>query len=243
MESDRSSHEACVDSAVASTSSESLPGVATRAVTRARLTLVTNAPDTSSTLASAAGDQLLLPRIADGDESAVREVVARYGALVWSLVRRWTNERDDAEDAVQDVFIDVWRTAARFDPTLMSEAGWVAMLTRRRLIDRGRKRERTPALDPFPDGFDVEDESERDNDDVIDRQSRSSRALAILRALPETQRRLLELSLLDGKTHDEIARETALPLGTVKSHLRRGLQRARSMLALSTVSARAGGIR
>jgi RNA polymerase sigma-70 factor (ECF subfamily) len=65
---------------------------------------------------------------------------------------------------------------------------------------------------------------------VLDRATRAEQARAVLRALPATQRRLLELSLLDGKTHDEIARETALPLGTVKSHIRRGLLRARAML-------------
>ncbi len=172
----------------------------------------------------------LLPRIAAGDERAVRDCVARYGALVWSLARRWTPDGGDPEDAVQEVFIDLWRTAARYDVSRSSEAGWVAMIARRRLIDRARKRERLPALESIPDNFDVASESERD----LDREWRAEQARAVLRELPPAQRRMLELSLLHGRTHDEIARETDTPLGTVKSHIRRGLQRARDLLAART---------
>ena len=172
----------------------------------------------------------LLPRIAAGDERAVRDCVARYGALVWSLARRWSPDGGDAEDAVQEIFIDLWRTAARYDQSRTSEAGWVAMIARRRLIDRARKRERLPALESIPENFDVASESERD----LDREWRAEQARAVLRELPPAQRRMLELSLLHGRTHDEIARETETPLGTVKSHIRRGLQRARDLLAART---------
>lgn len=174
--------------------------------------------------------QPLLPRIAAGDERAVRDCVARYSALVWSLARRWSPDGGDAEDAVQEIFIDLWRTAARYDVARTSEAGWVAMIARRRLIDRSRRRERLPALESIPDGFDVASESERD----LDREWRAEQARAVLRELPPAQRRMLELSLVHGRTHDEIARETDTPLGTVKSHIRRGLQRARDLLASRT---------
>jgi len=160
----------------------------------------------------------------------VRDCVTRYGPLVWSLARRWSPEGLDAEDAVQEIFIDLWRTAARYDVSRTSEAGWVAMIARRRLIDRARRRERLPMLETIPDDFDVASESERD----LDREWRAEQARAILRELPASQRRMLELSLVHGKTHDEIARETETPLGTVKSHIRRGLQRARDLLAART---------
>ena len=169
----------------------------------------------------------LLPRIAAGDERAVRDCVARYGALVWSLARRWAPESSEAEDAVQEIFIDLWRSAARYDATRTSEAGWVAMIARRRLIDRARRRERLPVLESLPDDYDVAADDERD----LDREWRAEQARAVLRELPPAQRRMLELSLLHGRTHDEIARETETPLGTVKSHIRRGLQRARDLLA------------
>jgi RNA polymerase sigma-70 factor (ECF subfamily) len=186
---------------------------------RPRLALVRDA-------AAEAPPAPLLPRIAAGDERAVREVVARYGPLVWSLARRWSPDAHDAEDAVQEIFTTLWRTAGRFDPTRATEAGWVAMIARRRLIDRGRQRERLPALAPLEEGLDVADEASADPDQAL----RVAQARAILDELPAQQRRMLELSLLDGRTHDEIARETGTPLGTVKSHIRRGLERARALL-------------
>lgn len=195
---------------------------------RAHLALVT--ADATHALANA---EPLLPRIAAGDERAVRECVARYGSLIWSLVRRWSPDSQEAEDAVQDVFIDLWRSAARFDPARATEPGWVAMVTRRRLIDRMRKRQRLPELEPLSETLNVADERADDVAQHMDRTSRADRARAILRELPASQRRMLELSLLDGKTHDEIARETNTPLGTVKSHIRRGLKRARDLLQVA----------
>lgn len=180
------------------------------------------------TVAPAGAQEPLLPRIAAGDERAVRECVGRYGALVWSLARRWSPDTGEGEDAVQEIFIDLWRTAGRYDPSRTTEAGWVAMIARRRLIDRARRRERLPAFEELPEDYDVaSDEEERD----LDREWRAARARAVLAELPAAQRRMLELSLLHGRTHDEIARETDTPLGTVKSHIRRGLQRARDLLA------------
>ncbi len=172
-----------------------------------------------------------MPRVAAGDEFAVRDVVSRYGPLIWSLVRRWSPDTSDAEDAVQDVFVDLWRSAARFDSTRSTEAGFVAMVTRRRLIDRLRKRQRAIEFEPLSENVDVAVEQEPD----IDRGVRTHRALEALRTLPPAQRIMLELSLLHGRTHDEIARETNTPLGTVKSHIRRGLQRARDLLASNTI--------
>jgi RNA polymerase sigma-70 factor (ECF subfamily) len=199
---------------------------------RARLALVTSIDAT--TLAAA---EPLLPRIASGDEHAVRECVSRYGALVWSLVRRWSPNAQDAEDAVQDVFIDLWRSASRFDAARATEAGWVAMVTRRRLIDRMRRRQRLPELEPLPADLDVADERSQDVAHELDQSTRVERARTVLRDLPAAQRRMLELSLLEGKTHDEIARETDTPLGTVKSHIRRGLKRARDLMQGGAVGA------
>ncbi len=173
---------------------------------------------------------LLLPRIAAGDDGAVRECVNRYGALIWSLARRWSVDDTDAEDAVQEIFIALWRSAARFDVRRASEPGWVAMVARRRLIDRSRQQQRSPVFEFFQAGFDMADETEPDQDVELDTASRAGLARAALLTLPDAQRRMLEMSLLDGKTHDEIAQETSVPLGTVKSHIRRGLTRMRALL-------------
>lgn len=189
---------------------------------RAHLTLVTTSME-----GAASPTEPLLPRIAAGEERAVAECLRRYGSLVWSLARRWSAEAGDAEDAAQEIFIDLWKTAARYDASRTSEAGWVAMIARRRLIDRARRRDRQPALDTMPDDFDVADDREQD----LDRTWRAERARAVIGELPNAQRHMLELALLHGHTHEEIARTTGTPLGTVKSHIRRGLQRARELLA------------
>jgi RNA polymerase sigma factor (sigma-70 family) len=199
---------------------------------RARLALVKESPVATNTNVVVSDVVHVLPRVAAGDELAVRECVERYGSLIWALARRWSPDPRDVEDAVQEVFVDLWRSAGRYDATRATEAGWVAMVTRRRLIDRMRRRQRAVELEPLPEDFDQADDREID----LDRQVRVEQAHAVLQALPLNQRTMLELSLLHGRTHDEIARETGTPLGTVKSHIRRGLQRARDLLQAAPAS-------
>ena len=169
----------------------------------------------------------LLRRIAAGDQAAVEEVLERYGGLVWSLARKLSADPADAEDGVQEAFIDVWRAAARFDETLSSEPAFVVMIARRRLIDRARKRGRSPKTsDLAPDlvltGVDQPDRLERE-DDV-------AQVATAMRSLGPDQQAVLKLSIFEGLTHAEIARTTGRPLGSVKSLVRRGLMQIREHL-------------
>ena len=84
--------------------------------------------------------QALLDRIGAHDASAVSECIDAYGGLVWSLARRFTRTREDAEDAVREIFLALWRGAKRFDPASGSEQTFIATIARRRLIDRSRAR-------------------------------------------------------------------------------------------------------
>ena len=84
----------------------------------------------------------ILQRVAAGEATAVDECLAAYRGLVWSLARRSTPNLSDAEDAVQEIFIEIWRNAARFDSTLSSESNYITMIAKRRLIDRFRRRKR-----------------------------------------------------------------------------------------------------
>ena len=77
-----------------------------------------------------------LQRVADGDGDAIKICIDAYGSIVWSLARRMTTNNEEAEDAVQEIFIDLWKSAERFDPQQGSEVTFVAMIARRRLIDR-----------------------------------------------------------------------------------------------------------
>lgn len=171
----------------------------------------------------------LLPRIANGDSAAVRECIARYGGLVWSLARRFLANPADAEDAVQDVFVDLWRNAAKFDPAKSAEPTFVTMLTRRRLIDRKRRIARVPVPAPLeadPPGRAAGGEGSAEVSDE------AARAAEALRGLRDEQRRVIGMAVYQGLTHEEIAATTGLPVGTVKTHIRRGLLRVRELLGV-----------
>ena len=89
----------------------------------------------------------LLPRIANGETAAIDECLDRYGGLVWSLARRLSPSPSDAEDAVQEIFVDIWRNASRFREDVASEVTFVAMLARRRLVSRMRRSQRDVSPD------------------------------------------------------------------------------------------------
>ena len=96
----------------------------------------------------------ILGRVAAGDLDATRECIDRYGGLVWTIARDFLRVPADAEDAVQDIFLSLWKNAARFDETKSSEKSFVVMVARRRLIDLLRKAGRRPKLVALPeDGF------------------------------------------------------------------------------------------
>src|SRR5882757_1326546 len=143
----------------------------------------------------------LLGRVASGDPQAIRECLARYGGLVWSIARRF--ETADAEDAVQEIFLDLWKSAARFDREIASEAAFVAMIARRRLIDRKRTRGRRPTIDPASELPAVPSDSS--GPDTCAEASQAARALDQLR--PE-QRQVILLSACHGMSHGEIAEQT-----------------------------------
>lgn len=182
----------------------------------------------------------ILHRVAAGDPTAVQECLDRYGGLVWSLCRRFCAQREEAEDAVQDVFIEIWNKAARYDPSLSSEITFVAMIARRRLIDRGRRRQRVVPSDALEDEtrLPAADDRAQEMVDVGDEVDRAQKALDQLR--PDEQK-VLRLSIYEGLSHDQISRATSLPLGTVKTHLRRGLIRVREMLGVDPRTSGADG--
>ena len=168
----------------------------------------------------------VLPRIAAGDPAAVPDCITRYGGLVWALARRFLGNAADAEDAVQDVFIELWKNAARYDPSRASEPTYVTMIARRRLIDRKRKAGRIPAPQPLPE----EPPGVPSRTDRVEIEDDAARAAAVLDELREDERRVIQMAVYQGLTHEEIAAATGLPVGTVKTHIRRGLIRVRERL-------------
>ena len=178
----------------------------------------------------------LLARVAAGDQEAVNACLNRFGNLVWSLARRFTDSRVDAEDAVQEIFIDLWSSAARYDSNKASETTFVAMLARRRLIDRLRKSKRQPEMEELSAAADFQ---QTDLHPDIALQDDADRAARLIRTLKPEQQQVIKLAVYEGHTHRSIADALEIPLGTVKTHLRRGLLKVREAMRVS--DAKSGG--
>ncbi len=184
-------------------------------------------------VANIAESDNLLPLVASGNPDAVRACLDRYSGLIWSLARRMCPTTADAEDAVQEVFVSVWKSADRFDPRQGSEATFIATIARRRLIDRTRRRKRRPdtsAADESQFQF-ADTRSASPAGEAISIAEESAVAAQAIRELSPDQQRVLRMSVLHGLSHEKIAQATDLPLGTVKTHIRRGLIKVRRMLA------------
>jgi RNA polymerase sigma-70 factor, ECF subfamily len=169
----------------------------------------------------------VLQRIASGDAGAVRECMEQYGALVWSLARRMSRTTTDAEDATQEIFLDIWRSAARYDASQGSDKVFIATIARRRLIDRLRKRSAEPPMDPAEI---LDNMAGAESSGLPETSTEAGQAARALAELKPEQRRVLELGLMHGLTQSEIAAHLGMPLGTVKSLMRRGLLRVREFM-------------
>lgn len=178
----------------------------------------------------------ILERIAAGDQAAVQACIDAYGNLVWSLARRFLRNDADAEDAVQDIFIDLWGSAGRFDRAVASEVAFVSTIARRRLIDRLRQNTRRPGMDSIDD----DELGEMRQPSVLPDMEESSDVEVVARVLDTMEpehRQILTLSLYEGYSHSEIADQLSLPLGTVKTRIRRGLIYIRDQLNIAADSA------
>lgn len=180
----------------------------------------------------------ILANVAAGRLNAVDDCLKRFSGPVWSIARRYSRTEQDAEDAVQEVFLDLWKSASRYDPDAGSEMTFVMTIARRRLIDRNRRQERTPKPQALPEPEVLAAEDGPDLTEVGDEADRIREAMKQLR--PE-QQRVLQMSLVQGHSHQQVAERTGLPLGTVKSHARRGLMRVREMLGVDPLPQRQGG--
>jgi len=161
----------------------------------------------------------LLERIANGEAAAVREIIDQYGDLIWSLASRFTHNDADAEEAVQDIFVLLWRKADQYDRTVGAEVTFVSVLARRCLIDRWRQASRRPTPAELNAGtVGVSDSPTTEQDEI------AAAALAAFDNLESEQQQLIRLSIILGCSHSAIAQITGLPLGTVKTRIRTGLK-------------------
>lgn len=178
----------------------------------------------------ASSDAALLTAVARGDREAYAALYRRYGAVLLGLLLRILRSRTEAEDVLQDVFLQVWRRARDFDETRGRAFVWLATLARNRALDRLdaiASRQRTVADAGAVEGGHVGDPAEVAS--TAEEARRLARALA---ELPAVQRNVLLLAYFEGLTQVQIADRLRQPLGTIKSHVRLGLGRLRALLAI-----------
>ncbi|MGC3981081.1 MAG: sigma-70 family RNA polymerase sigma factor [Steroidobacteraceae bacterium] len=180
----------------------------------------------------------LLARIAQGEQAAFKQCIEQYGGMIWGLSRKLSSSTSDAEDATQDVFLHLWKNAKHFDASRGSEAIFIVTLTRRTLISRLRGKQRRPnevSIDELGE-TNWEPSVVAGNEDQVE----ASIAAQALSSLPAEQQRVIRLSVVEGLSQSEIATHTGLPLGTVKTMMRRGLILVREKLGLASASGTEG---
>ncbi len=168
----------------------------------------------------------LLQQVAAGDRAAFKALYEAQSPRLYSVALRITRHTAQAADAVHDAFLQVWRNAARFDIARGNPEAWLLSLARYRALDIARRRGREVPDDDLPERAD-------EGPDPLARLEASRDAAALhrcLQGLDPERRRLVALAFVEGLTHVEVAERAAMPLGTVKSWIRRSLQTLRACL-------------
>lgn len=177
-------------------------------------------------------DEALVALVARGDETALAELYDRVSGIAYGLALRVLRDERLAEDAVQEGFLGVWRTAAVFRAERAKASTWILTLVHRRAVDLVRREERRRA-EPLTDELGVQGTAEGTEEAAWLRFERE-RVQAALRQLPDVQREALELAYYGGFSQSELADRLGVPLGTIKSRMFAGLARLRELLDDST---------
>ena len=173
-----------------------------------------------------------MERILQRDSSALEVLYDRYGRPVYSLALRISQQHSSAEEIVQDVFLQLWRSADRFQPSRGPLEPWLFTMARNRALDYLRlKREKQRRREDSDSEITPSAVVVPDPEGEMDRSRRAEKVRGLMRSLPDSQRRAIELAFFEGMSHSEIAAATGEALGTVKSWIRGGLLRLRESLA------------
>jgi len=179
-------------------------------------------------------DREMIERIGRGDQSAFSALYDRLSRPLYSLALRMLGDAGDAQDALQDVFLQIWSRAATYNPEQSTVFSWTVLLTRSRVIDRLRARKRRLRIVASATGdedADVADASTMESAaDTADKNDEAARVRSVLNNLPSEQREAIELAFFGHLTHHEIAARLGEPLGTIKARIRRGLLKLRERL-------------
>jgi RNA polymerase sigma factor (sigma-70 family) len=173
-------------------------------------------------------DEALVALLERGEEVALGELYDRYGRVAYGLAFRMLRNETLAEDAVQEAFLTIWRTASRFVPERAKASTWLLTIVHRRAVDlvRREERRRTEPLGPGAEAVAPDSSAE----DVVWLRLQRERVQQALRSLPDEQREAIELAYYGGFTQSELADRLGQPLGTIKSRMFAGLGRLREIL-------------
>ena len=172
----------------------------------------------------------LLDRVSRGEQSALSDLYDRTSAKLYGICLRFVADEDEAQDVLQEVYISVWRRAEQYDGSRGSPIAWLATIARNRSLDRLRSRPR--AAEPIEAAVHIPDRSASAFDLASFGEERQ-RLIACLDDLEELPRAMIRAAFLDGLSYPELANAAAVPLPTMKSWIRRGLQKLRGCLEAS----------
>ena len=188
---------------------------------------------TAPTGYAALEDAALVALVTEGDGAALEALYARYGRVAYSLARRILANEQLAQDAVQEVFLAVWRDAGRYDPTKGGFSTWLLSMTHHKAVDSVRREENLRKRRAPADALEFHESDARSVDDEVWSTLRRERVREALATLPDPQREALGLAYYGGYTQREIAKLTDTPLGTVKTRMLAGMRRLRDDLGIA----------
>jgi RNA polymerase sigma-70 factor (ECF subfamily) len=171
----------------------------------------------------------LIQQVANQDRDAFSQLYDRFSTLVFTLAMRMLKARSDAEDLLQEVFVQVWRQAQSYSVERGSPEAWIINIARSRAIDKIRSIRRMQKSFVLTDDPAQAESSDNVESSAAESETRLAMNSALAN-LPDTQRKVLELAYFDGLTQSEIADRLAEPLGTVKTRMRSGIQKLREIL-------------
>jgi RNA polymerase sigma-70 factor, ECF subfamily len=183
-------------------------------------------------------DREVLALVARGDQRAFSRLYDRLSGPLYSLALRMLGDAAEAQDALQDVFLQLWRRAGSYDADQSSVFSWAILMTRSRVIDRLRARGRrlrvvSASTDDDASRAAIADASTVESAaDTADRNEEAVRVRSSVSKLPAEQREAIEMAFFNDLTHDEIAAALGQPLGTIKARIRRGLLKLRERVTL-----------
>jgi RNA polymerase sigma-70 factor (ECF subfamily) len=186
--------------------------------------------ETATRNATAGVDAALIERVAHGDADALAELYDRFASMLLALARRILGSEAEAEDVLQEVFVQVWKQAQRYQSSRSSVSTWLVLITRSRSIDRLRTRQVVERTAEAANQQDPNRYTSSEGARNVLKRERGKRIAEELQRLPAEQKEVLELAFFSGLTQSEISARTATPLGTVKTRTLLAMRKLRQAL-------------